>query len=152
MAQKKDKDRKQNLINFKNKTKAQMAKKVTEESLQDVKQYPVWKSQEKIEVSGLEWESIYNVLNIFRQAVVASESVMQRNIENGKIEMKYVDSTGKELTPDQIEEYTRQLQEFFAAKQKEASEALPNVAETSPILTETGEKQPTKSDNPLKAV
>ncbi len=50
------------------------------------KQYPIWNSDAKIEMSGMEFEAIHNILNAFKQAVMASESVMDKNIKNGNIQ------------------------------------------------------------------
>ena len=153
MAQKKNKDRKEQLLKFKQKTKKQMAEQNELAQVGEIRSYPTWKSQEKIEVSGLEWQSIYNVLNIFREGLVAAESVMQRNLEQGKIVMKYVDGNDKEISAEKVAEYTKQMQEIFEARQKQAQE-VPQTETVSPILTAEGESQASVTDggNPLKAV
>lgn len=151
MAQKKNKERKQNLVNYKNKIKKQMSEEKNVQEIPELRQYPVWKSQDTIEVSGLEWEAIYNLLNVFRQAVVAGESVMQRNTQNGKIVMKYVDKDGKEVSTEQVEQYTKQLQEYFARKAEEDAKATKSTG----LVSETGETIPAPQEeakNPLKAV
>lgn len=159
MAQKKNKERKEQLNNFKTKIKKQMAEDQTMQELEGLRSYPIWKSQEKIEVSGLEWQSIYNVLNIFREGLVAAESVMQRNMEQGKVTMKYVDSNDKEVSTEKVAEYTKQMQALFEKRQaeqvKEPDIRITNIPGNgvSPILTQDGAVQAsTTSENPLKAV
>lgn len=161
MAQKKNKERKQNLVNYKNKIRKQMSEQKS--NIPNIRQYPVWSSTETIEVSGLEWEQIYNLLNIFRQAIVAGESVMQRNLEKGKVTMKYVDEQGAEVSQEQVAEYTKQLQEFFAKRAEEEKAAESKKEQTpvildslgSPATSETSEELPAspgENVNPLKAV
>lgn len=126
MAQKKNKDRKQQLVNYKQKIKkAKMADQQNE--LQQLRQYPIWSSKETIEMTGLEWESIYNLLNLFKQGIIAGESVMQRNIQKGKITMKYLDENNQEVAPEQVEEYTKKLQDFFAKRAEEEAKAKKSV-------------------------
>lgn len=154
MAQKKNKARKQNLINYKNKVKRKMSEQT--QNIPNIRQYPTWSSQESIEVTGLEWEQIYNVLNIFRQAIVAGESVMQRNLEKGKIQMKYVDEAGQEVSPEQVAEYTKQLQEFFAkrAADEKSDTVVPTILDAagSPVTSADLAPDTAEKPNPLKAV
>ena len=153
MAQKKNKERKEQLNNFKTKIKKQMAEDQTMQELEGLRSYPIWKSQEKIEVSGLEWQSIYNVLNIFREGLVAAESVMQRNMEQGKITMKYVDANDKEVSSEKVAEYTKQMQALFEKRQAEQAKEPQSQEAVSPILTQDGAIQTsTTSENTLKAV
>ena len=157
MSQKKNKERKQQLLNYKTKIKNQMSKEQEQLDIQKIpqlKQFPIWKSQEEIIVSGLEWEAIYNALNIFRQGIVAAESVMQRNTESGKITMKFVDENDQEVAPEKVAEYTKQLQEYFAKRAESEKSESPK----SSILTAEGEPAtsndiaPSESPNPLRAV
>ena len=153
MAQKKNKDRKQQLLNFKQKTKKKMDENQVINELQGIKTYPVWASQEKLDITGLEFEAMYNAINIFREGLVAAESVMQRGLEQGKITMKYVDAEGKDVAPEKVKDYSEKMQAILKARQAEQEKGN-TPAPTSPILTETGEKQAPSVEtvNPLKAV
>ncbi len=118
-----------------------------------LRSFPIWNSKDTIEVTGLEWEKCYNALNIFREAIVASESVMQRNAAKGIITTKFIDENDQEVSPEEVEKYTKELQAYFAARA--AEEAAADEAEnTSPILTAEGEKtqKKTAKANPLKSV
>lgn len=160
MAQKKNKDRKQNLINFKNQVKRKMAEN-QEQSIPQIRQFPQWASDSKIEVTGMEWEAIYNCINIFRQGIVASESVMQRNVESGVITNKFVDAEGKDVSPEDVATYTKQLQELFQKRVADQQKAE-TKSEPTGILTADGEPAATTSskdaqeskdtENPLHAV
>lgn len=151
-----DKKRKQKLVNYKNKVKKQMSDQNQNQQIPEIRSYPIWNSQETIEVSGLEWEAIYNYINIARQAVVAGESVMQRNTQSGKITMKFMDSEGKEVSNEEVQEYTKKIQEMFQQKAKEQAEKKGSILtpEGEPIQTaEVSETQETPKDpNPLRAV
>lgn len=136
MAQSKNKERKQKLENFKSKQKKKNMDETTK-TIPQVRSFPVWASNSTLEVSGLEWEAIYNYINVARQAVVAAESVMQRNIEAGKITNRFVDETGAEVSPEKVEEYTAQLQKLFAERVKQQEEE--SKAKKSPLVDETGD-------------
>jgi len=81
-------------------------------------QYPVWNSKDSIEMNGLEFEAIYNFLNLFRNAVMAGESILQKNLENGKVHFTYKDKDGKDVPEDVVKEYQEQIQKYFAAQQQ----------------------------------
>lgn len=140
MAQKKNQDRKQQLQKFKSKIKERMSEEQLQQELAEVPQisgFPVWKSQEKLEISGLEWEKIYNLINIFREAVVAGESVMQRNTELGKITTRYVDKAGVEVTEEKVKEVQKQIQDIISKRQSTPDqEKAPSKLK---IVSETGE-------------
>lgn len=136
MAQKKNKERKQKLEQFKQKEKKKMSDQKVQEQLSklpQINQYPVWNPNEKIEVSGLEWESIFNLLNIFRQAIISGESVMQRNLASGKIRMKYVDAAGNEVQPEKVDEYRKEVEAILASQKGDTKQAV------NKIVSETGE-------------
>lgn len=141
MAQKKNKDRKENLNNYKQKIKKMAESKEQELSIPNIQQVPTWGSQETIGLTGLEWENIYNLVNFHKQAVVAAESVMQRNIQEGKIVMKYYDENRQEISSEKVAEYSKQMQAYFTKKAEAEAKS-----KASGLVTETGEPMPSVSE------
>lgn len=140
---KRDPKRKEKLNIYKQKTKKRMSEQNKPTPPKQLRSFPIWKSQDKIDVTGLEWEKMYNALNIFREAIVASESVMQRNAASGVITTKFIDENDQEVSPEEVEKYTKELQAYFAAQAAEQAktDTPAGMPSTSPILTETGETQ-----------
>lgn len=83
--------------------------------LPKINQRPYWSSQDDITMKGFEFEAMVNVINIFREGVTAVESSLQRNIQTGKVKMKYFDEAGVELTEAQVAEVTKQYEAYFNA-------------------------------------
>lgn len=89
---KKDKSRKENLEKFKQKQK--LKNQIMSETQQlpqpaKVRQVPIWKSNEKLEILGVEFEAIYNYINSVQGAYAAMQGVMNRNILNGKVQIDF---------------------------------------------------------------
>ncbi len=57
--------------------------------LPEVRNFPVWKGDDLIEVSGAEWEAVNNFIDQAQGALYAVNSVMSRNIVKGTIKMKF---------------------------------------------------------------
>lgn len=123
---KSSKSHKERVEKFKNqiKTKRKMTDlKIPESPI--AQQYPVWNSKESIEMNGLEFEAIYNFLNLFRNAVMAGESILQKNLETGKVKFTYKDKDGKDVPDDVVKAYQSEIQRFFLAQQQEqANQAI----------------------------
>jgi len=114
-----NKSHKERVKNFKQNIKNQ--RKMSEVNIPEspiAQQYPVWNSKDSIEMNGLEFEAIYNFLNLFRNAVMAGESILQKNLENGKIHFTYKDKDGKDVPEDVVKDYQAQIQKYFAAQQQ----------------------------------
>lgn len=141
--------RKSKVEQFKQKTK----KRMNESKIPQLRSFPIWKSQDTINVSGLEWQSIYNALNIFREAIVASESVMQRNTESGVISTKFIDENDQEVPKEKVEEYMKQLQAFYEAKESKGNQEKTSIltAEGEPATLQKDQSEPDRP-NELKAV
>lgn len=91
-------------------------------------QYPVWNSQDTIEMKGIEFEAIYALLNVFRNAVIAGETILQRNLQNGKIKYVFKDKEGKDVPQDVVEKYQADINKFIAAQQAaQEQKGVPNL-------------------------
>ena len=143
---KSDPSRRSKLTNFKEQQKAKNKKqRMSNEAanipdLPKINQRPYWNSQEDITIKGFEFEAMVNAINIFREGVTAVESSLQRNIQTGKVKMKYFDEDGTELTPEQVEVVTKQYAEYFnaVAAQRQAIDQKSSEPIKKLILDEAG--------------
>lgn len=122
------KDRSDKVNQFKNQQKLKnkrMSEKKSIEIPQSpvAEQYPVWNSKEIIEVSGLEWEAIYGFLNMFSNAVMAGQAVLNRNMQSGKIKWVYKDAEGNDVAQEEVEKYQAKIQEYFQSQTEKAKAA-----------------------------
>lgn len=97
---KRTKESKERLQNFKNSKKimntnptqaAEMAADMNQ--LPPVREVPTWRGNDDIAVKGIEFETIYNGVNeinmIMQRVFGAAQSIMQRNLLNGTIGVKF---------------------------------------------------------------
>jgi hypothetical protein len=131
MAQRKNKERKQNLLKYK-KSKQMSESKAPE--MRPFRQVPNWSSTEKFEVSGEEFGALYNFFNIFAPAYTAIQQVFARGYKAGKVTVNYEDMEGNPIHDDEINAYTERLNAHF---QKETEK---KEQETGKIVSFTGEK------------
>lgn len=96
---KRDKERNQKLINFKNKNKRMAEETKVNMSGQDVPQLPevreqpYWAATEELVIKGIEFQALYNgvtqITEMMQAMFGASQAVMQRNLLNGKIRVRF---------------------------------------------------------------
>ena len=134
---KRNKDRKGNLEKFKKKQKEKFMNDQQNIEIPEIRPRPIWSSTAKIEVSGLEFEAIYNFINSVQGAYGAVQSVMNKNILSGNIQLDfeklnqdktaYVEMTEEEKAPHKAQ-YAAVLE---AAKNRlETQEPLETVDST----------------------
>lgn len=116
-----DKTRKDNLLKYKKSKK--MSKAVPE--MKPFRQIPTWESSEKFEIEGSELESLYNFFNIFAPLVTTVQQIFSRGLADGKIKMNYEYEDGKSVPTEEVEEYTKKLNEYFAQKQADLNKKEP---------------------------
>lgn len=119
------KEHKTKVQKFKNKnTMSQQNQQVGPEP---IRQVPVWKSQDPIEMNGLEFEAIYNFINSVQGAYAAVQSIMNKNIISGKVQLNFekLNETKTDYVPMSEEEQAPHKAEFQkvldAAKAQAAS-------------------------------
>lgn len=159
MAQSKtDPKRKENLQRYKDSLKQKTKKTMSQEqkSLPQIQQRPFWSSQEDIVLKGFEYEALVNVANIFRDAVQASESSLQRNINTGKVNVKYFDEKDNELTKEQVDEVTKLYASYFSqlnagSKNAEKNQSGSDGQATKSLLVGS-DGEPIASESPLRVV
>lgn len=153
---KKNKDRKENLNAFKEKQK--LKTKIMSEVQQQnapqaapVRQVPVWKSNEKLEILGVEFEAIYNYINSIQGAYAAVQGIMNRNILNGKVQIDfeklnedqtaYVPMSEEEKAPH-VAEVTATLE---VLRKQAAANNDPNL---SPTIEDVSEPEQEQTERP----
>lgn len=80
--------RKQKQLNYKNSHKRKTMEN-NQQQLPEVRNVPVWKSTDKFEMNGLEFQEIFNFLNNINGAYMATQSIMNKNIMNGTVKMQF---------------------------------------------------------------
>lgn len=131
----KDKTRTENVERFK---EAHTPKQGQPSLLQDpsIRQYPVWSGQETIEMYGAEWEQIFNFINGVQSAYMAVNSVMNRNVLNGKIKMKFdrvnPDGTSTPLTAEEEKPYQDEFAKILAQAKQIAEHAVKQAQQPEP--------------------
>jgi hypothetical protein len=110
MAQRKNKERKQKLLKYKN------SKKMSETKAPEMKpfqQIPTWSSTEKFEINGAELEALYQFFNIFGGAFNAVQQVFARGIQSGKVQMNYQYEDGTPVSDEEVKAYTESVNAYF---------------------------------------
>lgn len=120
MKSRKNPKRKEKLSNYKQKNKKvkQMSTQQPQSQgfgLPEIRQSPVWNSNDMLEISGEEWNTIFNYIESGNQALYAANAVMSRNIVNGKVKLKFdklnKDKNGyDEMTPEEEAPYQAEVQ------------------------------------------
>jgi hypothetical protein len=159
----KDPKRAQKAVEFKNKHKRRNMEKINEAP--KVMQSPVWQANDTIEVNGAEWQAIADFISQSERAVMAFHAVMNKNVLNGTIKMKFqkLSEAGTEyvdVTPEEDAKYQADFQNMLnqandlarkavaAAKEQElatSQEGLPQLdALVAPDGTPAGEENKAK--------
>lgn len=150
----KDPKRARKLIKYKNKYKRRNMEKTTQQ-LPPVTQYPVWNANDKIEVNGAEWEAIGQLLQSAESAIAAYHAVMNKNVLNGTIRMKFqkLNEAGTEYVDMAPEEDAKHQAEFQGMLKQAKELATKAVAKAqADELAETQKDLPridSLTDNPL---
>jgi hypothetical protein len=84
-----DKSRKDKLNNYKKQHKKSLIMQENQLNLPEVREVPTWAADQKIEVTGKEFELLYNFVTSVGDAHAAAQSIMSRNILNGNIQMSF---------------------------------------------------------------
>jgi hypothetical protein len=95
----------------------------------DFMQQPYWASDDKVVIKGKDFEILYNFVSSFGPAVDAARKVMDENIKNGVIKMRYVREDGTEVPAAEVEAYHKNFQDYVN-KMREAAKAATNGQET----------------------
>lgn len=126
-------NRKQNVLKYKQSKKAKSMSN-NQQQLPEVRNVPVWKSTETLEMNGLEFQEIFNFLNNINGAYMAAHSILNRNIMNGKVGMQFEKlnaETGQYelLTGEDAKPYEDEFNKMVEAVKTQA-ESQPTPAET----------------------
>lgn len=145
----KNPERKDKLNNYKKQNKREKIMENLQNlnnQLPQTREVPRWDANEKIEVTGKEFELLYNFVTSIGDAYAAAQSIMSRNILNGKIQVdfeklvdngdgtfQYVEMTDEEQAPKK-EEYNKLINSILS-KQAEMPEEFTPVDENGlPVI------------------
>lgn len=92
-----------------------------EKDLQDLKPFapkPYWNPDAKIELSGLEFERLFNLLQPFLEGGFIVQGILDRHLKDGTIKVKYEYTDGSgELSEEEVKQYTEWFLEQMKAQQ-----------------------------------
>ena len=94
---------------------------MSEQTINQIKpfrQVPSCEPDTLLTITGAEYADIQNVINVFKVPLLAVESIFNRNLNEGKIVIKYVQEDGTEIPQEQALEYLEQMKEFLKAKEQ----------------------------------
>ena len=142
----KDPSRKENLEAFKNKQKlkTQIMSENQVPQPAEIRQQPVWKSNEILEITGLEFEAMYNYINSVQGAYAAMQSVMNRNILSGKVNIDFekLNDSKTAYEPMSAEEKAPHLAEVQATLDALRKQSAGIVSESIPVSDEPQAESP----------
>lgn len=125
-----------------------------QEGLPEVKHVPYWSSKEPLEIIGIEFEAMNNFIAQAQNAVYACNSVMNRNILNGKIKVKFEKLNDSktdyvEMTEAEQEPYKKDFEAMVnSLKQREAELNQSKVSEPQPTAPAETQETPVIQMNP----
>jgi hypothetical protein len=142
MAQRKNKERKQNLLKYK-KSKSKVMSESKAPEMRPFRQVPNWSSTEKFELSGEELGAMYNFFNIFAPAYTAFQQVFARGYKAGKVTVSFEDMEGNVIPDEEVNAFTEKLNAHFQEKTREQepdiTEAANEAAGMAKIVSFAGE-------------
>lgn len=105
-----------------------------------VRSVPKWKGNEILDMTGIEFEGLYN--GSIKQSAAFLDSVMQRNIVNGKIHVDF------EKLNEDGSDYVEMTEEEQAPFKKEFNQYLENIRNRKPTQSETPKQEEVPSQVP----
>ena len=130
------KNHKKQVEKFKQKQKSMTTEQTPQ--LPEVRNFPVWKSSETLELNGMEFEAIFNFVNGAAKAYEACQSIMNKGLLNGTIKMAFE----KLVTIDGEPSYERMTDEESAPLVKEFEDMITNIKNGIPQLQPQEESIP----------
>lgn len=88
------------------------------EQIKPFTQVPYCEPNAVLTITGEEFEAIQQVLNIFKTPLDAIQSIFDRNINQGNINIKYVLQDGSEITKEQAIDYLNKATQYLKDKEK----------------------------------
>jgi hypothetical protein len=131
-----DKSRKENLSEYKEKVKEKQTMANLPEQ-RPFQQVPTWDSNSTFEIKGFELEALYNFFNIFSPAFTSIQQIFARGVQAGTIKIGYQYEDGTPVSSEEVADYTKKIQEYFAQRQAEEDEKAEKPK--SKIVSFTGE-------------
>jgi len=129
MAQRKNKDRKEKLVNYKKTHKMSKAPE-----MKPFRQVPTWQANDNFEISGTELDALYQYFQVFAPAFTAVQSVFSRGVQSEKIKIGYEYEDGTPVSDEEVKDYTNKLNAYF--KQKlEAEKGKEGTAEDRAVAS-----------------
>ncbi len=89
------------------------------ENLNEIKpfrQVPSCDADAILSITGAELEAIQTFLNVFKVPIAAVDSIFNRNLNEGKIVIKYIQEDGTEISQEEATSYLEKMREVLKEK------------------------------------
>lgn len=86
------------------------------------KQVPSCDADTELVILGGEVEVLQNFLNIFKTPLAVIENIFNRNLNNGKIQIKYIQEDGTEIPKEDALKYIEFAREYLKSRENQKSE------------------------------
>lgn len=90
----------------------------TIEQIKPFTQVPYCEPDAVLSITGEEFEAIQQVLNVFKAPLDAIQSIFDRNINQGNINIKYILQDGSEISKEQAIDYLNKATQYLKSKEK----------------------------------
>ena len=135
-----NKERKAKVVAFKEKVKQsneEQTKTMEIPQFRPFRQVPHWEPDAKFELTAREFSTLQDFFNIFAEPINIMQDIFGRELNKGTIKIKYLDNDNNEVQKEEVQEYYKQMQEYF---QNHADQATVEVEEDTAI--EASEEAP----------
>lgn len=80
------------------------------------KQIPSCDPDTILSITGQEYATIQNLINVFEAPVNVIKEIFNRNLNEGNITIKYIQEDGTEIPESEAVKYLEQMKDFLKAK------------------------------------
>lgn len=98
-----------------------MSEKLNE--IKPFKQIPYCEENTLLTITGAEYETLRNSVNMIRESAEAINSIFVRNLNEGNILVKYVQQDGTEISEQEAIDYLKKASEYLKENSKDEEKA-----------------------------
>lgn len=88
-------------------------------NLKPFRQVPSCDADTVLSITGAEFDAIQNVINIFKSSVSAVDSIFNRNINEGKIVIRYIQEDGTEISKEEVTKFLEEASKIINSDKNE---------------------------------
>lgn len=127
-----------------NQTQKTKVKSMEAPQFKPFRQVPHVEPDQLLEISGQEYQILQEFLGVFAEPITVMQNIFRRNLNNGKVTIKYIDNEGAEVSKEEVQAYMTEMTNYLQTQAK----AEGGVAVEVPVEAEVE----AEADEPLVAV